>query len=192
MNLIIAAIAIILLWPQKLSFAMPVMKELQQKGFIKFSLQSFIVSILFTLLLRCDYWIVAWYCNSKEIGNYLQTSKFVQLVMLLPSLASFTVFPLIVQAVTNETNIEIKLVRLMKIYIYISAFLCLLLSVAGSLLFPVIYGNTYNEMYKIFLLLIPGLIAFTATYPLTPYFSAKKLITKNISGMILAIIILVI
>ncbi len=167
-------------------------KNILATGFVKFSLQSFVLSILFTLLLRCDYWIVGYYCTNNEIGNYLQTSKFAQLVMLLPSLASFSLFPLIVQSIISEDGIEIKLARLINIYIYVTLFICISLAITGQLLFPLIYGNTYNKMYLIFLLLMPGLISMAATYPLAPFFSAKKLIPVNLKGMAISIVVLVI
>jgi O-antigen/teichoic acid export membrane protein len=143
-------------------------------------------------LLRCDYWLVNYYCTNAETGNYLQTSKFVQLVMLLPSLASFSLFPLIVQSIISETGIEFKLIRLMNTYIYISLFICIALVVVGNLLFPFIYGNTYDKMYRIFLLLIPGIISMAATYPLNAYFAAKKMINTNLLGIFISIIILII
>ncbi len=191
-NLIAALWIITLLFIRGARFEKLFFKKFFSTGVLKFSLQSFILSILFALLLRCDYWIVAFYCTANEIGNYLQTSKFVQLVMLLPSLASFSLFPLIVQSVVAENEIESKLIRLVNIYIYVSLLICISLAITGKFLFPLIYGNTYDKMYFLFLFLIPGLVAMAATYPLSPFFSAKKLIPINIKGMTISIAVLVV
>jgi O-antigen/teichoic acid export membrane protein len=191
LNLIAALLTVILLYMRGARFSALNIKNILAAGIIKFSLQSFVSALLFTLLLRCDYWLVDYYCTSADTGNYLQTSKFVQLVMLLPSLASFSLFPLIVQSIVSESGIELKLIRLMNVYIYISLFICIALVIAGHLLFPFIYGNTYNKMYKIFLLLIPGIISMAATYPLNSYFAAKKMITTNLLGIFISIIVLI-
>jgi O-antigen/teichoic acid export membrane protein len=191
MNLVAALLVIALLYLGGARYGSLNIKNIIAAGIIKFSLQSFILAILFTLLLRCDYWLVDYYCTRAETGNYLQTSKFVQLVMLLPSLASFSLLPLIVRSITSEKGIEFKLIRLVNIYIYSSLFICIALVIAGQFLFPFIYGDTYDKMYKIFLLLIPGIILMAATYPLAPYFSAKKMIHINLKGMAIAIVILV-
>lgn len=192
MNLVAALWVIALLYARGARYEILMMKNILATGLIKFSLQSFVLSLLFTLLLRCDYWIVAYYCTSNEIGNYLQASKFVQLVMLLPSLASFSLFPIIVQSIISEDGIELKLARLINIYIYVTLFICISLAVTGRLLFPLIYGDTYNKMYLIFLLLIPGIISMAATYPLTPFFSARKLIPVNLQGMVISIVVLLV
>ena len=39
---------------------------------------------------------------------------------------------------------------------------------------------------------MPGLISMAATYPLAPFFSAKKLIPVNLKGMAISIVVLVI
>jgi len=191
MNLIAALLTVAFLYIRGARYTILNLKNILSAGIIKFSLQSFVSALLFTLLLRCDYWLVNYYCSNAEMGNYLQTSKFVQLVMLLPSLASFSLFPLIVQSIISEIGIEFKLIRLMNGYIYISLFICITLVITGRLLFPFIYGNTYDKMYKIFLLLIPGIISMAATYPLNSYFAAKKIIATNLLGIAISIIILV-
>ncbi len=191
MNLLAAIWMIVLLFFRGARYERLRLKNILTTGFIKYSFQSFLLSALFALLVRCDYWIVAWFCNDKDVGNYLQTSKFVQLVMLVPSLASFSLFPLIVQSIVSENGIEFKLIRLVNIYIYASLLICISLAVTGKFLFPLIYGSTYNKMYMLFLLLIPGLVSMAATYPLAPFFSAKKLIPVNLKGMIVSIVVLV-
>ena len=191
LNLIAASLTIILLYIHGARYSTLSLKNILATGIMKFSLQSFVSALLFTLLLRCDYWLVNYYCTNADTGNYLQTSKFVQLVMLLPSLASFSLFPLIVRSIVSESGIELKLIRLVNAYIYISLLICIALIIAGHLLFPFIYGNTYNKMYKIFLLLIPGIISMAATYPLNSYFAAKKMITTNLLGIIISITILI-
>jgi len=59
----------------------------------------------------------------------------------------------------------------------------------GFWLFKFLYGSSFNHLYLITLFLIPGLVFFAATYPLSIYFSGKN--KNNITILFLFISFLV-
>jgi len=59
----------------------------------------------------------------------------------------------------------------------------------GFWLFKFLYGSSFNHLYLITLFLIPGLIFFAASYPLSIYFSGKN---KNIITMVFLLISIIV
>ena len=159
-------------------------------GLIKYSLYSFLLAGLFTLLKRCDYWLVERFCPPEDMGNYYQSTKIIQLVLLVPSLASFSLYPLLVESIKDRSDAEKKVTRLVAVYLSIAILLSLPLVAAGNWIFPFLYGGTFTKLYPTTLFLIPGLIMFAGTYPLTVYFSGRNENMTNIRGLATAIIIL--
>ncbi len=166
----------------------------KEKAFTRYALLSFVSAVLFALLQRCDYWIVSYFSNACELGNYLQASRFTQMITLLPGLASFTLFPLTAAALQQQerTDTEEKLIKLSGIYFYTGLLLCACIALAGKWLFPFLYGHTFDKMFVTFLLLIPGILAFATSYALAPYFAGKNLIAVDITAKIVAIVLMVV
>lgn len=160
--------------------------------FLKFAFQSFVFTLLYTLLLRCDYWIVNYFCSDADLGNYLQTSKLNQLILLVPALISFTLFPLIVSQLHEEKMVEAKVVKLSSIYFYIGSAICIGIFSIGFWILPILYGQSFYKMYPLFLLLSPGMLLLAASYPFNAFFSGKNLIKINIKATIIAIIVMLV
>jgi len=72
------------------------------------------------------------------------------------------------------------------------ASVCICLVIAGRWGFPWLFGNSFDKMDFLFLLLIPGILALTAHYPLTAYFAGKKKIGTNIRGSLIGLSVIVI
>ncbi len=187
-----AIVFALVLWSKKIypSFTIPKWSKLTP--FFRFALQSFAFSILYVLLLRCDYWIVNYYCTDADLGNYLQASKLNQLITLVPTLLSFTLFPLIVSQVQQQQMVEIKVVKLAGVFFYIGLFICIGISAVGYWIFPLIYGNTFLKIYPIFILLSPGILFLATAHPFNTFFAGKNLVKINIISISLAISILLI
>lgn len=167
------------------ALSQPMMKQV-----IAFSIQAFTYSMLYALLLRCDYWLVNYFCNRIELGNYLQATKLTQIILLVPSLASFSLFPMVVSEIHRQNDVQHKLLKLVSIYFYTGLALCIAIFLTGYWLFPLLYGNSFAHLFTIFILLSPGLLALAAAYPLATYFSGKNLIRIKIFSLILSIVIL--
>ncbi|MEO6538190.1 MAG: oligosaccharide flippase family protein [Ferruginibacter sp.] len=163
-----------------------------QKKFIQFAFQSFIFALLYALLLRFDYWLVNYFSSGTDLGNYIQTTKLNPVILLIPTLASYSLFPLVVSEVHEQKEIETKLVKLINLYFFTGLLICVCIVATGYWLFPFLYGNSFKKMYSLFLLLAPGTLMLAAAYPLTTFFSGKNLMKINIQGIIIAIVIILI
>jgi O-antigen/teichoic acid export membrane protein len=160
------------------------------KKIISFSLQSFVYSLFYALLLRCDYWLVNYFCSPNDLGNYLQATKLTQVILLVPILSSFSLFPLIVTHIHQDKKIDTKLLKLVSIYFYIGLIMCTGVISIGYWIFPWLYGESFSKMYLSFVLLSPGILTLAAAYPLSTFFSGKNLIRVKIKALVFSIIIL--
>ena len=147
-------------------------KRIFTRKLLDSSLRFFIQNAFVTLLLRVDIWFIEYLCNDADLGNYIQTTKFSQLVFLLPNLASFALFPLFAQNADQQHSMESKAFRLINAYFYAGLAICLLIAICGYWLFPILYGSSFSKMHLIFIALIPGLLFFVASYPLSAYFAS--------------------
>lgn len=164
------------------------LKGLPWKEMVRYSWLAFFSNIVITLLMRADYWFVKSMASDTDLGNYIMTSKFAQLVVLIPSLGSFMLFPLITKEVSNkEITIE-RITKLCTLYFYQSLAICIVVVIVGYWLFPLLYGPTFDKMFLTFLLLIPGMLALSLTYPAAPFFSGinanKIIIYAGLAGLI--------
>lgn len=194
-------LSVLLLLPglikQKISLSFNTFSLKNIKPLLVFSLHSFIISLLFNLLKRSDFWLVNKWCSPIDAGNYFQASKVIQLLLLVPALASFSLYPLLVQSIKNNENkkfnseAEDKVLKLVGIYFLIALLLSGAILIAGFWVFPFLYGATFSKLYLVTIFLIPGLIFFAATYPLTTYFAGKNQNLTTIIFLGISIIIMV-
>ena len=159
---------------------------------IPFALLSFAANFLLALLMRIDYWIVDFFCTSDQLGNYMQAGKVSQLIVLLPTIASNILFPLMVKQLNSGSEVITKVNGLSKLYFFIGAAFCLVTGAIGWFLFPWVYGQSYDTMHHIFLLTAPGFLAYAALFPLSTYFISRNKIRINIIGLLWTMIILII
>ncbi len=165
--------------------------QVYQQKFFSFAGKAFLFSMLYALLLRCDYWLIDFFCSESALGNYIQTTKLNQVIMFVPALASFTLFPLVVTGVHNDEEVEKKIGKLLNVYFYISLILCIVIAIGGYWVFPYLYGKSFSQMYPLFLLLAPGLILLACSSPLSTLFSGKDLLYFNIKSISIAILIMI-
>jgi O-antigen/teichoic acid export membrane protein len=169
------------------------LKNIPAKKILRYSSLAFLSNIFINLLLRADYWLVKAMSSDTALGNYIMTSKFSQLIVLVPSLLSFTLFPLITQRITDKKDTDEKIKKLISLFFYQSLVLCVLISSIGYWLFPLLYGETFDKMFWTFILLIPGMLFLSASYPITPYFAgtdANKILIKSaFYGLVIMILL---
>ncbi len=155
---------------------------------IKYSLAALTANIIYFLVNRMDYWFVANYCSANDLGNYIQASKLGQMMLIVPSILGATLFPIMSSGKQINGNADIKSV--VRVLLWTNLSICLFIALPGYWAFPFLFGKTFNHMYFIFLLFIPGILCMTANYPLTASNSGNNLIARNITGSFLALIII--
>ena len=161
----------------------------QLKILFRYCAQAFIANIIFFLLYRVDYFFVEKYCTPQALGNYIQVSKLVHLFFILPTILASVVFPITAAGHNDGINKLLTLLSRLLFTVYMLA--CILLAIIGKWLFPVVFGNSFSDMYLPFLLLMPGILSLSGIFTLTAYFAGKNRIKVNIIGSVYALIIIV-
>ena len=65
-----------------------------------------------------------------------------------------------------------------------------LILAAGWYFIPLLFGASFNLMYRLFVFLIPGILCITMNYPLGAWFSAANRIGVNLRGALLALTVI--
>lgn len=156
----------------------------------KYSLMAISANIIYFLLNRVDYWFVNKYCSLSDLGNYIQASKLGQIFVSIPGIVGASVFAWVAGETKGHSSKNVLMICRAILYIAVLAMLALIF--IGKWLFPFLFGNSFNKMYEAFVLLSPGFLAVCFLYPLAAYYSGIKKIKVNISGSVLALIVVVV
>jgi O-antigen/teichoic acid export membrane protein len=158
------------------------------KKVIDYSLVALVANLIYFLVNRIDYWFVQYFCSSKDFGNYIQASKLAQMLFILPGILGSTLFPIFSASEKSESS---QLPAVIRVLLCLNGIICILFLSTGWYLIPLIFGASFNNMYLLFILLIPGILGITMTYPLAAWFSAAKRINVNIRGSLVALSVIV-
>ena len=172
---------------EKFSFSLPSTEQL--KLLINYCGLAWIGNLIFFLLYRLDYVFVEKLCNATELGNYIQVSKIAQLFFILPTILASIIFPLTISKPADEI---LKWITGLSRFIFFSyTIICLLAIATGYWLFPLVFGETFTDMYLPFVLLVPGILSLSVSFTLTAYFAGIKKLDINIKAALLALVIVV-
>lgn len=161
------------------------------KTIMRYSLLVFVSNLIFFLVYRVDYWFVNYFIESNAaLGNYIQVSKLVQIFFIIPSILAATVFSY--TAAGNQELMKERIQQLSRIIFMVVLMACGALAITGKWLFPFLFGNSFSGMYIPFLCLIPGIIAIATLYPYTAFYAGTDKVKHNITGALLALIIILI
>ncbi|HTB25088.1 MAG TPA: oligosaccharide flippase family protein [Puia sp.] len=159
-------------------------KPLLKKVF-QYSLAALTANLIYFLVNRIDYWFVQYYCSAKDLGNYIQASKLAQMLFILPGILGATLFPIF--SASKKSGNTAELTAVIRILFWSNGVICFLILSVGWYIIPLAFGASFNNMYLLFILLIPGILCVTMNYPMTSWFSANKRIGINIRGSLLAL-----
>jgi O-antigen/teichoic acid export membrane protein len=168
------------------SFIMPPQPIL--KKVFQYSLAALIANLIYFLVNRVDYWFVQYYCSAKDLGNYIQASKLAQMLFIIPGILGSTLFP--VFSSLKKSGNTAELTAVIRVLFWINGVICISILCLGWYIIPLVFGASFNNMYLLFVLLIPGILCVTMNYPMTSWFSANKRIEINIRGSLLALTVI--
>jgi len=155
------------------------------KLLLELSLWGFFSNALSMLLYRIDYYFVNRYCTPLSLGNYIQASKMVQIFLVLPAIISTTLFPITAGGELKNPVINIQF--LSRSLLFFSIIPAAILMLTGKWLFPYLFGNSFQFMYKPFNLLVPGVLAFCVICPITSYYGGKKILYVNLIALLISV-----
>ena len=155
----------------------------------RYAFKAFGANLIFFLLYRIDYWFVERYCSANDLGNYIQVSKLVHVFLVIPAIMASAIFP--ISAGNNRDSARKSVLFLSRVITCCYIFILFILIAIGYWLFPFLYGNTFDNMYIPFLLLIPGIFFLSILNLLGAYFAGQNRVVLNIicSALGLAVII---
>ena len=158
------------------------------KKVFQYSLTALAANLIYFLVNRIDYWFVQYYCSSKDLGNYIQASKLGQMLFILPAILGSTLFPIF--SSQNKSGNTIELTSVIRILLWINLLVSIMILSIGWYFIPLVFGRSFNNMYLLFVLLIPGILCVTMNYPLTAWFSSARRIGINIKGSLIALMVI--
>ena len=158
------------------------------KMVIRYSLFALVANLVYFLVNRVDYWFVEYYCSPGDLGNYIQASKLAQMLVILPAILGSTLFPLF--SSQEKSGSQSQLTVVIRLLFWANTGICLLILATGWYFIPLLFGASYNMMYRLFVFLIPGILCMTMNYPLSAWFSAANRIGINLRGALLALTVI--
>ncbi|HTQ26810.1 MAG TPA: hypothetical protein VMI35_01720 [Puia sp.] len=152
---------------------------------LKFSLAAFAVNFIFFAGGRVTVYLLPGHLSAADLGNYIQAFKLVEYITVF---ASFLYYPLmsIVTRQSDDNKIRVMVLTLVRLSNTAVLVLSVVLVCTGWFLFPLVFGPSFGYMYKIFVMLTPGLFASCASSFFTAYFFGRGRLRNNfISAFIL-------
>lgn len=156
------------------------------KKLFRYSFPVFGANILIFLATRIDYWLLDYYNQDTVIvGNYIQVSRLAQLFQLFPSMLAAFLFP---SVAAGKEEMNALIIRLSRIVLLIDMLLILIIVTTGSFVFPLILGKSFDQMYPLFILMIPGIISLSLLAIVSTYFSGNNRVVVNLMISLLGLI----
>jgi O-antigen/teichoic acid export membrane protein len=110
------------------------------------------------------------------------------MMLIMPAILGSTLFPLF--SSREKAGNQTELTAVMRVLFWINGVISILMICSGWFIFPFVFGASFNRMYLLFVLLIPGILSITMNYPMNAWFSAANRISINIRGSIMALTII--
>jgi O-antigen/teichoic acid export membrane protein len=174
-------------------FAFRLLSFFQLKKILRYSAFTFITSIFLFLLYRVDYWLLLNLNPSPkakaELGNYIQVSKLIFSFQIISSIIGSGIFSGTVS--NNVIGKDKTLGMIIRCFFYIGFFAFLLLIVFGKSLFTWIYGETFDLMYRCFLLILPGSILLMTASVTANYLSGLGKVNYNLFGVSISLALII-
>jgi O-antigen/teichoic acid export membrane protein len=163
-------------------------KKDELRKLFSYSLVALLANLLFFIAYRVDYVFVARFCSGADLGQYIQVSRIGQLLVTVPSLAATVLFPL--AGSDEKLRRPEHITALSRLVFFFSAGCNLIGVLTGWWLFPSLLGKGFEDVYPVYLVLIPGILALSILYPLVAYYSAREMIPVNIRALLVAIVVI--
>ena len=159
------------------------------KNIFAYSSVALLSNVISFLVTRIDYFFVEKYCTSISLGNYIQISKFGQLLILVPVVIASLVFPLSASDSRLMTLEKVQQLCRGITFIFIPITLCIILTAYQIL--PWFFGKEFNQMYFALLIYLPGFFALSIITILAAHLAGKKQLKINLIASILALFIVI-
>lgn len=176
---------------ERIHLCWPTKTQLREMG--RYSGYALLASLLFFILYRADYWLIVHLDKSSEtlksLGNYIQVSKLSHSLLLFSSMLGSAVFT--GTADRNPRQDIALLGTLIRLICYLGVLIFLVVWLFGRFLFAELYGQSFEMMYPVFLLVFPGCVALMTVSITSNYLSALNQLQQNVKGVALGVAVIV-
>lgn len=142
------------------------------KQLFNFTFIALSANIAYYLINRVDYLFVENWCSAKSLGNYVQVSKMGQLFLIIPSIISSAVYPQ--SAKGKTTGLITFILRLVSLFVIFYIAVVIVAYLFSNSIFLWLFGNTFDEMYIPFLILLPGILFLSLHIIIAAYFGGNN------------------
>ena len=144
-------------------------------------------SLAYFSFLRIDNFFVEEYCDKAVLGSYVQCGKVGQYFIYFSSIISSTMIPFI----ANETEtLSYKDWRsMMKPYLALLLLAAVAIVATGQLIFPFLFGEGFEQMYYLMLILLPGYLGLGLLTLMNAVYigkgNLKRILMGDVGGFVL-------
>jgi len=152
------AILLIFLAVSREGFGRPNVRLLRES--VSFGVRAWIGTLFDSLGLRIDQLLLAIIASEAALGFYVVAVNLSEILLYFPGAVSTALLPL-----AARSEAELRLAQTLKAFrsaAYVTLATLLVSAVLGPPLIPVVFGAPFSASMTPFLLLLPGLIGFTA------------------------------
>lgn len=162
------------------------------KSIYRYSTMIMLGNLVFFFVYKLDYNFVKNWCHgSTDLGNYLQASKFAQILLVVPQIIAGTIFPQI--AVKSQRSEVLNVIgRLVRFFSFTFLILFLVLIIVGKSFFALLFGETFIGMYWPTIFLIPGIYCLSISSLYSAYFSGTKKTSVNLYAALISISVMIV
>ncbi|MCW3108904.1 MAG: hypothetical protein JWQ09_3410 [Segetibacter sp.] len=144
----------------------------EYKLLFRFAIVALFANIAYYLINRVDYLFVEAWCSAKSLGNYVQVSKMGQLFLIIPSIISSAIYPLAAKG--ENANMVKYILRMMTLFVLLYIVIIIGSYFFSNHVFIWLFGETFDEMYIPFLVLLPGILFLSMHTIIAAFFGAKN------------------
>jgi len=158
------------------------------KEALKFGLQIWLTNIIGIMSLRFDMYLVAYYLGAKGVGFYSVATTISGLLFYIPTSISVALLPRFTS--TDTKGISHLTCQGLRVSLFSSILLLILLFGVGKFLIPALYGEAFLAAVTPLLILLPGVTIYGMAHITTAYFNAhlgKPIINTGLAGLALII-----
>jgi O-antigen/teichoic acid export membrane protein len=150
---------------------------------VTYGLASFVGNLMLTTASRVDVFMVSSILGAAPLGIYSVALTFAELTLMIPAAIGFALFPhLTSESDLDRVRISSEVARL-SVCLGLSS--SIIVAIFGYPVIFLIFGQPFVSAYQPLLFFLPGLVAMTAVFAYTNYFSSigKPLYSAGVFGV---------
>lgn len=149
-----------------------------------------ISSLVYFAFLRIDNFFVQRYADDITLGNYVQCGRIGQYFLYFSSVISSTLLPFIAAESVGSSYEEWK--KIISPYVLLIGAGALLIALFGKTVFPFLFGDDFNTMHTLMLIMLPGYVCLGIVTLMNAIYIGKGNISKILWGDVMALLLVTI